>query len=54
VTVYPHPQVGIVVGYGYRPIWFYRGTGITDTHDDLRPRFRESSKGVVFTTLFAF
>ena len=54
MTVYPHPQVGIVVGYGYRPTWFYRGTGITDTHYDLRPRFRESSKGVVFTTLFTF
>ena len=54
VTVYPHPRVGIVLGYGYRPIWFYRGTGITDTRYDLRPRFRESSKGVVFTTLFTF
>jgi hypothetical protein len=54
VTVYPHPQVGIVLGYGYRPIWFYRATGITDTHYDLRPRFQESSKGIVFTTLFTF
>lgn len=54
VTVYPHPQVGIVLGYGYRPIWFYRATGITDTDYDLRPRFRESSKGLVFTTLFTF
>jgi opacity protein-like surface antigen len=54
VTVYPHPQVGIVLGYGYRPIWFDRATGITDTLYELRPRFRESSKGVVFTTLFTF
>lgn len=54
VTVYPHPQVGIVLGYRYRPIWFYRATGITDTHYDLRPRFRESSQGIVFTTLFTF
>jgi Outer membrane protein beta-barrel domain len=54
VTVYPHPRVGIVLGYGYRPIWFYRATGITDTHYDLRPRFRENSKGLVFTTLFTF
>jgi hypothetical protein len=54
VTVFPHPQVGIVVGYGYRPIWFDSGTGITDTSYDLRPRFRESSKGVVFSTLFTF
>ena len=54
VTVYPHPQVGIVVGYSYHPIWFDRATGITDTRYDLRPRFRESSKGVVFTTLVTF
>lgn len=54
VTVYPHPKVGIVLGYNYRPIWFDTGTGITDTAYELRPRFRESSKGVVFTTLFTF
>ena len=54
VTVYPHPQVGIVLGYGYRPIWFHGATGITATRYDLRPRFRESSKGAVFTTLFTF
>ena len=54
VTVYPHPKVGIVLGYSYRPIWFHRVTGITDTRYDLRPRFRESSKGAVFTTLFTF
>ena len=54
VTVYPHPQVGIVLGYGYRPIWFDRATGISDTPYELRPRFRESSKGVVFTTLVTF
>ena len=54
VTVYPHPQVGIVLGYSYRPIWFDRATGISDTPYELRPRFRESSRGVVFTTLFTF
>lgn len=54
VTVYPHPQVGIVLGYEYRPIWFDRGTGITEKKYDLRPRFRESSRGVVFTTLVTF
>ena len=54
VTVYPHPQIGIVLGYGYRPIWFDSAKGISDTPYDLRPRFRESSKGVVFTTLFTF
>jgi hypothetical protein len=54
VTIYPHPQIGIVLGYGYRPIWFDSAKGISDTPYDLRPRFRESSKGVVFTTLFTF
>lgn len=54
VTVYPHPRVGVVLGYEYRPIWFDRATGVTDTPYELRPRFRESSKGFVFTTLFTF
>ena len=43
-----------MLGYGYRPIWFDRVTGITDTPFELRPRFRETSKGVVFTTIFTF
>ena len=54
VTVYPHPQVGIVLGYEYRPIWFDRATGLSDKRYELRPRFRESSRGVVFTTLVTF
>ena len=54
VTVYPHRQLGIVLGYGYRPIWFDRVTGVTDTMFDLRPRFGENSKGFVFTTLYTF
>jgi hypothetical protein len=54
VTVYPHPQVGLVLGYAYRPIWFDRMTGITEKLFELRPRFRESSRGFVFTTLVTF
>lgn len=54
VTVYPHAQVGIVIGYEYRPMWFDQVTGLTDTRYDLRPLFRESSRGLVFTTLFTF
>jgi opacity protein-like surface antigen len=54
VTVYPHPQVGIVLGYEYRPIWFDRATGMTGQKYELRPRFRESSRGVIFTTHFTF
>jgi len=54
VTVYPHPQIGIVLGYDYRPMWFDRGTGMTGKRYELRPRFRETSRGMVFTTLFTF
>jgi hypothetical protein len=54
MTVYPHPQVGLVFGYDYRPIWFDRATGMTGKRYELRPRFRESSRGVVFTTLYTF
>jgi hypothetical protein len=54
VTIYPHSKLGIVLGYNYRPIWFDSATGISDTPYELRPRFRESSKGVVFTTLVTF
>jgi hypothetical protein len=54
VTVYPHPQLGIVVGYGYRAIWFDRATGHSGTLFELRPRFREASKGVIVTGLFTF
>jgi len=54
VTVFPHPQVGIVLGYDYRPMWFDRATGVSNTPFELRPRFRESSRGFVFTTLLTF
>ena len=54
VALYPHPQLGVMVGYGYRAIWFDRATGITGTLFDLRPRFRETSKGIVVTGLFTF
>jgi hypothetical protein len=54
ITLYPHPQVGVVLGYRYHPIWFGTASGVTDTDYDLRPRFRESSRGIVFTTLVTF
>ena len=43
-----------LLGYDYRPIWFDHATGISDTQYELRPRFRESSRGFVFTTLVTF
>ena len=54
VTVYPHEQLGIAVGYGYRIFWFDRASGVTDRFGELRPRFRETSGSVVVTGLFTF
>ena len=54
VTVYPHRQLGIAVGYNYRVIWFDRATGVADEFGELRPRFRETSRGLVITGLFTF
>jgi hypothetical protein len=54
VTLYPHPQFGIAVGYSYRWLWFDRASGASDRLGDLRPRFRETAKGVVVTGLVTF
>jgi hypothetical protein len=54
VTLYPHPQFGIGVGYSYRWLWFDRASGASDRLGDLRPRFRETAKGVVVTGLVTF
>jgi hypothetical protein len=53
-TVYPTPQFGIGVGYAYRVVWFDRGTGVTDTLYELRPRFRETSGTIAVTGTFVF
>jgi hypothetical protein len=54
VTVYPHPQLGIGVGYRYRVMWFDRAKGVSHTDYELRPRFRENSGALVITGLFTF
>jgi Outer membrane protein beta-barrel domain len=54
VTVYPHPRFGVSAGYSYRVIWFDRATGVTDEFAELRPRFRETSRGAIVTALFTF
>lgn len=54
VTVYPHPRIGVGVGYAYRVMWFDRATGVSDRLFDLRPRFRETSGSLVMTGTFAF
>ena len=54
VTVYPHRQLGIGVGYVYRVIWFDRATGVADEFGELRPRFRETSGSVAVTATYVF
>jgi hypothetical protein len=54
VTVYPHRQLGIGVGYSYRAVWFDRASGVSDRLGELRPRFRETSGSVAVTGTFTF
>lgn len=54
VTVYPHRQFSLGVGYAYRVVWFDRVTGVSDTLFELRPRFRETSRSVVVTGTVTF
>ena len=54
VTLFATRSIGISAGYAYRVLWFNRATGVTDTTYRLRPRFRESSSGLLimgFVTL---
>jgi hypothetical protein len=54
VTVYPHPRVGVSVGYAYRVMWFDRMTGVSEKLFYLRPRFRETSGSMVLNGMFTF
>ena len=54
VTVFPHPKVGVGIGYSYRVMWFDRASGATDRLFDLRPRFRETASGLAMSALFTF
>lgn len=54
VTVYPHPKVGVSVGYSYRVMWFDRASGASDRLFYLRPRFRETASSVAMSGFFTF
>jgi hypothetical protein len=54
VTVFPHPKVGVGIGYSYRVMWFDRASGATDKLFELRPRFRETSGSVAMSGFFTF
>jgi hypothetical protein len=49
VTIYPHRQLGISVGYNYRMLSFSQVTGVTDTLFELKPKFKETTGTVVIT-----
>jgi hypothetical protein len=54
VTLLATPRIGVSAGFAYRVLWFNRATGVTDTIYRLRPRFRETSSGIIvmgFVTL---
>ena len=52
VTVYPHRQLGISVGYAYRALWFDRVKGVSDTQFHLKPKFKETSGSFLLTAQF--
>ena len=54
VTVYPHRQFGVSVGYNYRVLSFDQVTGVHDKLFDLKPRFRENTKSIVVSTHVIF
>jgi len=54
VTAFVHPRAGVSVGYAYRPLWFNRVRGVSNTPGQLRPRFRESSGSIVMMGFFTF
>lgn len=54
VTMYPHRQFGVSVGYNYRILYFGDVTGVSDTEFRLRPRFNERSGTVVVTAHMIF
>jgi hypothetical protein len=54
VTIYPHRQLGIGIGYAYRRVWFERVTGVSDTLFELHPRFRETAGSIALSGSFIF
>jgi hypothetical protein len=54
VMVFAHPRLGLGIGYRYRPMWFFRASGVSQNNYDLHPKFRETSGGVAFTGFFTF
>jgi hypothetical protein len=54
VAVFPHPRLGISVGYRYRVMWFDTAEGVSHTTYELRPRFRETAGTVSISASVTF
>jgi hypothetical protein len=54
VTVYPHRQIGVSVGYNYRVLYFDDVRGVSETEFRLRPRFNERSGALAISTHVIF
>lgn len=54
VTVFPHPRVGVSVGYRYRTMWFDTASGVSHTTYQLRPRFRETAGSMAIGVFVTF
>ncbi len=54
VTVFPHPRVGVSVGYSYRIFWFDRVKGVGDESFELDPHFRDTAGSVIVMGFFTF
>ena len=54
VMVFAHPRLGISVGYRYRPMWFFRASGVSENDYDLHPKFRETAGGAAISGVFTF
>jgi hypothetical protein len=54
VTIFPHPRIGISVGYAFRLIGFRRVKGVGDEVLELDPPFKETSGSPVVMGFFTF
>jgi hypothetical protein len=54
ITVFPHPRVGVSVGYAFRLMGFRRVRGVGDETFELDPPFKETSGSPVVMGFFTF
>jgi hypothetical protein len=54
VTIFPHPRIGVSIGYTFRLIGFRRATGVSGEVFELDPPFKETSGSPVVLGFFTF